>query len=129
MPCKTEEERVVRDRKAFLLHTRFIDVAVFKAAAAIRGIIDSTVNAEETTNCSLGSVLYDERVGDLSIVVKRDITDPLSNSEVKVSGDHLCSTKEVAQRCLLKGLTSDESVVVHVSLFISCSYDAFMPAQ
>ncbi|KAL6137794.1 hypothetical protein ACLB2K_063083 [Fragaria x ananassa] len=113
MPCKTEEERVVRDRKAFLLHTRFIDVAVFKAAAAIRGIIDSTVNAEETTNCSPGSVLYDERVGDLSIVVKRDITDPLSNSEVKVSGDHLCSTKEVAQRCLLKGLTSDESVVVH----------------
>ncbi|PRQ50579.1 putative clustered mitochondria protein [Rosa chinensis] len=113
LPCKTEEERVVRDRKAFLLHSKFIDVSVFKAAAAIRGIINSTVNGKETTNCSPGSVLYEERVGDLSIVVKHDITDPLSKSEVIVSGDHPCSTREIAQRCLLKGLTSDESVVVH----------------
>ncbi|XP_050383818.1 protein REDUCED CHLOROPLAST COVERAGE 3 [Argentina anserina] len=112
LPCKTEEERVIRDRKAFLLHSRFIDVAVFKAAAAIHGIVDSTVNAE-TTNCSPGSVLYDERVGDLSVVVKRDTADPLSKLEVEASGDHPCSAKEVAQRCLLKGLTSDESVVVH----------------
>lgn len=102
-----------------MLHSKFVDVSVLKAAGVIRGVIDSTMNAEETTNCSPGTVLYEDRVGDLSIVVKRDITDPLSKSEVKFNGDHLCSTREVSQRCLLKGLTSDESVVVHVSIFSS----------
>ncbi|KAM0957002.1 hypothetical protein ACFX2I_025140 [Malus domestica] len=104
LPCKTEEERVIRDRKAFLLHGRFIDVAVLKAASAIRGVIDSNMNAKETLKCSQGSVLFEDHIGDLSIVVKRDTTDAWSNSDL--------STKEAAQRLLLKGLTSDESVVV-----------------
>ncbi|PQQ18578.1 protein TSS [Prunus yedoensis var. nudiflora] len=114
LPCKTEEERVVRDRKAFLLHSKFIDVSVYKAASAIRALIGSSMNARETVYCSQGCVLFEDRVGDLSIVVKRDTTEAWSKSEVKVNGDHLCSmsAKEVAQRCLLKGLTSDESVVV-----------------
>lgn len=133
LPCKTEEERVVRDRKAFLLHSKFIDVSVFKAASAIRALIGSSMNAKETVNCSQGCVLFEDRVGDLSIVVKRDTTEAWSKSEVKVNGDHLCSmsAKEVAQRCLLKGLTSDESVVVHVSIFITVGIYASvsMPVQ
>lgn len=120
LPCKSEEERVIRDRKAFLLHSKFVDVSVFKATAAIRGLIESSMNAKETLNCSQGSVLFENRVGDLSIVVKRDATDAWLRSEVKVNGDQLCSmtAKEVVQRCLLKGLTSDESVVIHVSISI-----------
>jgi protein TIF31 len=35
MPCKTAEERQIRDRKAFLLHSLFVDVAVLKAVASI----------------------------------------------------------------------------------------------
>lgn len=132
LPCKTEEERVVRDRKAFLLHSKFIDVSVFKAASAIRALIGSSRNAKETVNCSQGCVLFEDHVGDLSIVVKRDTTEAWSKSEVKANGDHLCSmsAKEVAQRCLLKGLTSDESVVVHDTSSLSvvnvrhCGYTA-----
>ncbi|KAK4411504.1 protein TSS [Sesamum angolense] len=35
MPCKTAEERQIRDRKAFLLHSLFVDVAIFRAIAAV----------------------------------------------------------------------------------------------
>lgn len=31
MPCKTAEEREIRDRKAFLVHSMFVDFAVTKA--------------------------------------------------------------------------------------------------
>ncbi|KAL7200167.1 hypothetical protein ACSBR2_022300 [Camellia fascicularis] len=41
MPCKTQEERQIRDRKAFLLHSLFVDISVFKAVAAIRDRIDN----------------------------------------------------------------------------------------
>lgn len=106
-----------------MLHSRFIDVAVFKAASAIRGVIDSNVNAKKTLNCSQGSVLFEDRIGDLSIVVKRDTTDAWPKSDF--------STKEVVQRLLLKGLTSDESVVVHVSILVIVSFCVFvsMPVQ
>lgn len=30
MPCKTAEERQIQDRKAFLLHSLFVDTLVFK---------------------------------------------------------------------------------------------------
>ncbi|XLT13520.1 hypothetical protein HN51_059210 [Arachis hypogaea] len=36
LPCKTEEEKVVRDRKAFLLHSRFVDTSTFIAIKAIQ---------------------------------------------------------------------------------------------
>ncbi|KAJ6698684.1 EUKARYOTIC TRANSLATION INITIATION FACTOR 3 SUBUNIT EIF-3 [Salix purpurea] len=41
MPCKTPEERLIRDRKAFLLHSLFVDVSVFKAVEAIKSIIEN----------------------------------------------------------------------------------------
>ncbi|KAF2301396.1 hypothetical protein GH714_023614 [Hevea brasiliensis] len=115
LPCKTEDERVRRDQKAFLLHSQFVDVAIFKAAGAIRHLIDSHICAKETVNCNSGSILFEDRVGDLSIAVKRDVADASLKSTEKVDGHQLSgiSAKEVAQRNLLKGVTADESVVVH----------------
>ncbi|XP_030970958.1 protein TSS [Quercus lobata] len=115
LPCKTEEERVVRDRKAFLLHSQFVDVSIFKAVAAIRHLIDSNMQAKDTISSKPGSVLHEDRVGDLSIIVKRDTTDAGSKYDIKTDGRQLSnmSDKEDAQRNLLKGLTADESVVIH----------------
>lgn len=112
LPCKTEDERVVRDRKAFLLHSKFVDASIFKAASAIRRFVDSNSKANKS------SVVHEEQIGDLSITIKRDITEVSSNSQVKVN-DELSglSSEEFAQRNLLKGLTADESVVVHVRTF------------
>ncbi|KDP37052.1 hypothetical protein JCGZ_06108 [Jatropha curcas] len=112
LPCKTEEERVTRDRKAFLLHSQFIDVAIFKAVGAIRCLIDSSLSARDLVS---GSILSEERVGDLSVVVKHDVADASLKSREKVDGRQFSgiSAKEVAQRNLLKGVTADESVVVH----------------
>ncbi|PON35972.1 N-terminal acetyltransferase A, auxiliary subunit [Parasponia andersonii] len=111
LPCKTEDERMVRDRKAFLLHSKFVDVSIFKATKAIRSLIESN---SKTSKVSI--VIYEDRIGDLSITVKRDTTELSSNPQVKVN-DELSglSEKEFAQKCLLKGLTADESVVVHDS--------------
>lgn len=114
LPCKTEEERVVRDRKAFLLHNLFLDVSIFKAVSAIYKVMDST--SRGTSNCALGSVLSEDCIGDLSITVKRDFGDA-SLKEAKVIGsrDFNESAEDVAQRNLVKGVTADESVVIHVS--------------
>ncbi|KAK6263688.1 hypothetical protein SCA6_019122 [Theobroma cacao] len=115
LPCKTEEERIVRDRKAFLLHSRFIDVSVFKAVAAIQRVMNSRLNAKDTVNCNSNSVLHEDHVGDLSIIVKRDLGDANFKPEVKVTGCQSSdmTAEEIAQRNLLKGITADESVVVH----------------
>ncbi|KAM7483616.1 hypothetical protein LguiB_008199 [Lonicera macranthoides] len=132
LPCKTEEERVVRDRKAFLLHSLFVDVSVFKAVSTIRRVIDSTVSAKEYSLTD--SVLLEDCVGDLSITVKCDADDGSSKLEVKNIGNGSSSTsaKEVAQRNLLKGITADESVVVHDTFSLGivvvrhCGYTAIV---
>ncbi|KAF2315214.1 hypothetical protein GH714_038452 [Hevea brasiliensis] len=36
MPCKTADERQDRDRKAFLLHSLFVDIAIFRAIKAVQ---------------------------------------------------------------------------------------------
>ncbi|XVF24750.1 hypothetical protein REPUB_Repub13aG0153900 [Reevesia pubescens] len=116
LPCKTEEERIVRDRKAFLLHSHFIDVSIFKAVDAIQHVMNSRLNAKGTTiNCHPDSVLHEDRLGDLSIIVKHDLVDVNLKSEVKVAGHQSSgmTANEIAQRNLLKGITADESVVVH----------------
>ncbi|XWS20462.1 hypothetical protein CRYUN_Cryun31cG0103400 [Craigia yunnanensis] len=115
LPCKTEEERIARDRKAFLLHSQFIDVSIFKAVAAIQNVMNSRLNAKGTVNCHPDSVLHEDRVGDLSIIVKHDLADVNLKSEVKAAGHQSSgmTANEIAQRNLLKGITADESVVVH----------------
>ncbi|XLR54224.1 hypothetical protein HN51_022544 [Arachis hypogaea] len=70
LPCKTEEERVVRDRKAFLLHNQFVDTSIFMAIKAIQHVMESNIKNESN---SPSSILHEERVGDLSVVIKCDI--------------------------------------------------------
>lgn len=112
LPCKTEEDRLIRDRKAFLLHSLFIDVSIFKVVNTIRHLIDSKAS---TKSFLPGSVVLESRVGDLSIVVKRDA----NNADMKLD-DKLTSCQmsqaapmEVVQKNLIKGLTADENVTVH----------------
>lgn len=108
MPCKTAEERQIRDRKAFLLHSLFVDVSVCKAVAAIKHLIDS--NPAISTS-------HEERVGDLNIKVTRDVPDASTKLDCKNDGSHVLgmSQEELARRNLLKGITADESATVHVS--------------
>lgn len=113
LPCKTEEERVVRDRKAFLLHSQFVDTSIFKAVAAIQHVMESKSNIKSELNSSPGSVLHEDLTGDLSIIVKRDIQD--GNAKYNSLLDESSMHKVDAQKNLLKGLTADESVIVHVS--------------
>ncbi|KAM7472897.1 hypothetical protein LguiA_011080 [Lonicera macranthoides] len=106
MPCKTSEERQVRDRKAFLLHTLFVDVSVFKAVLAIKNLIDSANGT---------SYSYQKRIGDLLIKVTRDLSDASIKLEGKNDGSRVLgmSDEELAKRNLLKGITADESATVH----------------
>ncbi|XP_076943593.1 protein REDUCED CHLOROPLAST COVERAGE 2-like [Bidens hawaiensis] len=112
MPCKTQEERQVRDRKAFLLHCLFVDVSVLKAVAVIK-------NLAESSNCSshdsTDSVLHEERVGDLVIKVTRDVADASTKIDGKNDGSRVLglSQEELAKRNLIKGVTADESATVH----------------
>ncbi|XP_042505801.1 protein TSS-like [Macadamia integrifolia] len=110
MPCKTAEERQVRDRKAFLLHSLFVDISVFKAVAAIKHLIDSD---KCSPNCP--APLHEEKVGDLRISVTRDAPDASTKLAGKNDGSHApgMTLKELAQRNLLKGITADESATVH----------------
>ncbi|KAL5758379.1 hypothetical protein ACOSP7_020990 [Xanthoceras sorbifolium] len=134
LPCKTEEERVVRDRKAFLLHSQFVDVSIFKAVKIIRHLIDSNLNAKDTRISHPGAVLLEDRVGDLSITIKHDVGDANLKPEVKINGklSSGLSAEEVARRNILKGITADENVVVHdtsslgIVIVRHCGYTAII---
>jgi protein TIF31 len=112
MPCKTPEERQVRDRKAFLLHSLFVDVSVFKAVEIIKKIV-------ENNQCSLKDPaalgFHEERIGDLIVRVARDDPDASAKLDRKSDGTQVLeiSQEELAQRNLLKGITADESATVH----------------
>ncbi|AQK75719.1 Protein TSS [Zea mays] len=132
MPCKTAEERQIRDRKAFLLHSLFVDVAVLKAVASIQQLISNHTSLHETENGTIGSVLHTEQVGDMKIMITKDKTDASSKLDVKLDGSQApgMSSDELAQRNLLKGITADESATVHdtatlgVVIVKHCGYTA-----
>jgi protein TIF31 len=116
MPCKTEEERVIRDRKAFLLHNLFVDTAILRATSTIWRLIDLPVNSTSPQTGTHCSNVLEERVGDMHITAKKDEADGSLKSEDKVDGVAFCQMDalDLSQKNLLKGLTSDESVVVKV---------------
>lgn len=114
LPCKTEEERVIRDRKAFLLHTQFVDTSILKAVAAIKHVMEAKADVKNEMNSSPGSVLHEDRVGDLSIVVQRNIQVGNRKYGSTQNGSYI-HNKEDIQKNLIKGLTADESVIVNVS--------------
>lgn len=71
---------------------------------------------QRLSGTSDGSILLEDQVGDLCITVKRDLA---SLDDQKAEGAFPLSSKELSERNLLKGITADESVIVHVSHFSS----------
>ncbi|KAG6411514.1 hypothetical protein SASPL_129597 [Salvia splendens] len=112
MPCKTPEERQLRDRKAFLIHSLLVDVSVFKAVAAIKQLID---NNQLSASNSGSQILHEERIGDLLINVTKDPPDGSTKLDSKNDGGKVLGIthEEVTQRNLLKGITADENATVH----------------
>lgn len=113
MPCKTAEERQVRDRKAFLLHSLFVDVAIFRAIKAVQKIM-----GQADLICSVvdNDVLYSERIGDLSVRVLRDASVASCKIDTKIDGIAATGVnqKDLIERNLLKGITADENTAAHV---------------
>lgn len=132
MPCKTVEERQVRDRKVFLLHSLFVDVAIIKAVAAIQHVVDGQKILDQTKYHDPTRILYEETVGDLKIIVTRDVPDASRKLDKKIDGSQApgMSSRELAERNLLKGITADESTTVHdtatlgVVILKHCGYTA-----
>ncbi|KAF5733515.1 clustered mitochondria protein [Tripterygium wilfordii] len=112
MPCKTTEERQVRDRKAFLLHSLFVDVAIFRAVKAVQHVMGKSDLICSVAN---GETLHTERVGDLIIVVMKDASNASNKSYTKIDGIQAIGLdkKNLAERNLLKGITADENTAAH----------------
>jgi protein TIF31 len=105
LPCKTVEERQIRDRKAFLLHSLFVDVAIAKAVAVVGRV-----------GASLSSPLqhHEELHGSLKITVTRDVANAAKKIPAKIDACAVPSFKDLAEKNLLKGITADENTTVHV---------------
>ncbi|KAK9121937.1 hypothetical protein Syun_019554 [Stephania yunnanensis] len=114
MPCSTTEERQIRDRKAFLLHSLFVDVAIFRAISSIRHVMDTPNSNSVVGN---GEILYGTTVGDLSIIVKKDAADASYKMDTKIDGHQTTGmeVKNLVQNNLLKGITADENTAAHDS--------------
>lgn len=111
MPCKTAEERQVRDRKAFLLHSLFVDVAIFRAIRAVKHVLE-----EPNFSCSVAeNEIYSERVGDLSVRVLKDGSVANFKIDSKIDGVEATGVnqKDLVERNLLKGITADENTAAH----------------
>ena len=113
MPCKTSEERQIRDRKAFLLHSLFVDVAIFRAISAVQHVMGKPDLACSSAN---SEILYSERVGDLSIIVTKDTTNASCKVDTKIDGIQATGAgqQSLVERNLLKGITADENTAAHV---------------
>lgn len=122
MPCKTAEDRQVRDRKAFLLHSIFVDVSIFRAIKAVQHVM-----AKPDLTCSTASsdVLYTERVGDLNVTVTKDVNNASCKVDTKIDGIQATGVDKnnLAQRNLLKGITADENTAAHVSCCLNSVVD------
>ncbi|XP_030488790.2 protein REDUCED CHLOROPLAST COVERAGE 1 [Cannabis sativa] len=108
MPCKTPEERQVRDRRAFLLHSLFVDVSIFRAIKAIRLAMDKPDLIFPAVD---SKILYIENVGDLSITVLKDVSNASSKIDTKIDGLQAFGVdkEHLVERNLLKGITADEN--------------------
>ncbi|KAA8520744.1 hypothetical protein F0562_014984 [Nyssa sinensis] len=112
MPCKTAEERQIRDRKAFVLHSLFVDVATFRAILAMQHVMG---NLELTHSAENSKVIYAERIGDLSITVLKDASNASCKVDTKIDGIQATGIdkKTLVERNLLKGITADENTAAH----------------
>ncbi|PON98017.1 Clustered mitochondria protein [Trema orientale] len=112
MPCKTAEERQVRDRKAFLLHSLFVDVSIFRAIKAIRHVM---AKLDLIFPVADSEILHSEKVGDLSIMVVKDASNASRKIDTKIDGVQAFGVdkKNLVERNLLKGITADENTAAH----------------
>lgn len=112
MPCKTTEERQIRDRKAFLLHSLFVDVAIFRAISAVKHVMEKVKPAHSDSD---GEIIYNETVGDLSICVTKDASNASRKVDTKIDGFQATgiAMKNLMERNLLKGITADENTAAH----------------
>ncbi|XVE73715.1 hypothetical protein DITRI_Ditri11bG0140900 [Diplodiscus trichospermus] len=112
MPSKTAEERQIRDRKAFLLHSLFVDMAILRAIKAVKHAMENLNPSCSVKNCE---TLYNERVGDLNIMVMKDSSNASSKVDTKIDGIQAIGVdqKNLLERNLLKGITADENTAAH----------------
>ncbi|KAI3967046.1 hypothetical protein MKX01_026485 [Papaver californicum] len=112
MPCNTAEERQIRDRKAFLLHSLFVDVAIFKAISAVLYVMEKFSAAHSVRS---GVSLHSETVGDLIVTVTKDASDASDKVDTKIDGNQMTGveTRNLVERNLLKGITADENTAAH----------------
>ncbi|CAN6566025.1 unnamed protein product [Malus baccata var. baccata] len=112
MPCKTAEERQIRDRKAFLLHSLFVDVSICRAINAVQRVMGKP---ELTCSIPNSEILYSEVVGDLNVTVMKDVTNASFKVDTKIDGIQATGVDKtnLAQRNLLKGITADENTAAH----------------
>ncbi|KAJ8444710.1 hypothetical protein Cgig2_030384 [Carnegiea gigantea] len=112
MHCKTPEERQIRDRKAFLIHSLFVDVAIFRAFSTLRHVMEEMNLTPTIVN---DGILHTEKVGDLNITVIKDAS--LASSKIDTKIDGLRATaldqRTLTERNLLKGITADENTAAH----------------
>ncbi|RWW81980.1 hypothetical protein BHE74_00009585 [Ensete ventricosum] len=113
MPCKTAEERQIRDRRAFLLHSLFVDVAILRAIAAVKQAMEKK---HDTLPLGSENILHFETVGDFSITVTKDVSDAKCKVDTKIDGSKTTGidAKHLVERNLLKGITADENTAAHV---------------
>ncbi|CAN4108420.1 unnamed protein product [Withania somnifera] len=112
MPCKTTEERQIRDRKAFILHSLFIDVAIFRAISAVKHVMEKVKPAYCDSN---GEIIFSETVGDLRIFVIKDASNASCKVDTKIDGFQATgiAMKNLMEINLLKGLTANENTAAH----------------
>ncbi|CAL9081594.1 unnamed protein product [Musa textilis] len=112
MPCKTAEERQIRDRRAFLLHSLFVDVAILRAIAAVKLAMETK---HDTLPVGSENILHFETVGDFSIIVTKDVSDAKCKVDTKIDGSKTTGidAKHLVERNLLKGITADENTAAH----------------
>ncbi|KVH89028.1 hypothetical protein Ccrd_008986 [Cynara cardunculus var. scolymus] len=112
MSCKTAEDRQIRDRKAFLLHSLFVDVAIFKAILAIQHIMEKPhVNPSDLS----GETIHTDSIGDLKITVFKDAPDASCKVDTKIDGSQATGVdkESLVERNLIKGITADENTAAH----------------
>lgn len=121
MPCKTPEERQVRDRKAFLVHSLFVDVAILRAISTLEQMMLKLGTANDTAAAKC-KVLHSEKVGDMHITVMKDAYNASSKIDTKIDGIWATGldNQSLVEKNLLKGITADENTAAHDVVSLGC---------
>ncbi|GAB4861593.1 hypothetical protein Ancab_036786 [Ancistrocladus abbreviatus] len=112
MPCKTAEERQLRDRKAFLVHSLFVDVAIFRAISTLKHVMENPSSTISNVN---DEILHVERVGEMCITVMKDACQASCKVDTKIDGLRATGLDQrtLTEKNLLKGITADENTAAH----------------